>query len=102
MAVFSVILLFVVAAFFSTSPSRSGVEAVSSSHWTERLESELTTAFEEFQTEKLLPLKDSLKEKAQKSFDWTKATSDPEVNMGPKEMIMRWDYPAEEYDVSRW
>jgi len=32
--------------------------------------------------------------------DWKGSTTDPEVNMGPAEMIKRWDYPVEEYSVT--
>jgi len=32
-------------------------------------------------------------------IDWKASTTDPEVNMGPAEMIRRWDYPVEEYTV---
>jgi len=31
--------------------------------------------------------------------NYIKASTDPEVNMGPKELIEYWGYPAEEYEV---
>lgn len=107
MALISAIFLFFVAAFSATSPSRSvdakASIATSTKDW---LNLHLPEQLVNKDVDNVAANPEDLVNKvvenvAANSEELVKsATSDPEVHMKPKQIIERWDYPAEEYEVT--
>lgn len=96
-----ILFFFAVAAVLSSSTSYG--------FWTKESEDvDWTTVFEVPSTNKLIPstMKSTKRLKTitttttkEKLDDLKSSSTDPEVNMGPVEIIKRWNYPAEEYTV---